>query len=376
MQTKNLRTLVSWFSVIIFAAGASGAMTPNDSAMMRAKQEAEAKGYIYSASHEEIVARAKKEGKLRATSSLGDEARKAMSDAFRAEYPFLDIQVDDLGGEAAERWLLELKAGLVKGLDANHIPDQLYVNNELGLYQKKFDILGMAKAGVLAIPLEIIDPVMRNIVVITSNLQVIAFNKKLLAPELVPERWEDFLKPELKGRKFVLEVDGADIAGLIPAWGLEKTLDYARKLALQQPIWNRGASRILVSMTAGEYALFLAPNFHTVKRAEDKDRAGALGYKILEPVPTRLTQPVGVLEKAEHPYAALLWLEFQAGPKGQQILDKFRPYGGSVFVPGSVAAEVTRGRKLSVANWDHFSRMSEYKSKLVEAYGFPRAEKN
>ena len=375
MRTKNLRTVVSWFSVMFFATGAE-AMAPNDPIMIRAKQEAEAKGLIFATNHEEILARAKKEGKLRATSSLGDEARKAMLDAFRTEYPFLEVQVDDLGGEAAERWLLELKAGLSKGWDANHIPDQLYVNNELARYQKKFDILGMAKVGVLAIPLEIIDPVMRNIVVITSNLQVIAFNKKLLASELVPERWEDFLKPEFKGRKFVLEVDGADIAGLIPAWGLEKTLDYARKLAAQQPIWNRGASRILVSMIAGEYTLFLAPNFHTVKRAQDKDRADVLGYRILEPVPTRLTQPVGVLEKAEHPYAALLWVEFQAGPKGQQILDKFRPYGGSVFVPGSVAAEVTRGRKLSVANWDHFSRMSEYKSKLVEAYGFPRAEKN
>ena len=144
MRTKNLRTVVSWFSVMFFATGAGGAMTPNDSVMIRAKQEAEAKGYIFAASHEEIVARAKKEGKLRATSSLGDEARKAMWDAFRAEYPFLVIQVDDLGGEAAERWLLELKAGLAKGWDANHIPDQLYVNNELALYQKKFDILGLA----------------------------------------------------------------------------------------------------------------------------------------------------------------------------------------------------------------------------------------
>lgn len=376
MRPKNLRSLVGWFLVTIFATGTAGAAAPTDPALIKAKQEAEAKGYIFSTSHDDVVAHAKKEGKLRATSSLGDEARKAMWDAFRAEYPFLDVQVDDLGGEAAERWLLELKAGLAKGWDANHIPDQLYVNNELALYQKKFDILGMAKAGILAIPSEIIDPVMRNIVVITSNLQVVAFNKKLLASEQVPEKWEDFLKPEFKGRKFVLEVDGADIAGLIPAWGLEKTLDFARKLAAQQPIWNRGASRILVSMIAGEYGLFLAPNFHTVKRAQDKDRASALGYKILEPVPTRLTQPVGVLDKAEHPYAALLWIEFQAGPKGQQILDKFRPYGGSVFVSGSVAAEVTRGRKLSVVNWDHFSKMSEYKSKLVEAYGFPRAEKN
>lgn len=356
---------------LVFAFPADAA----DSASTRAKQETEARGYVSVASHDELVARAKKEGKLRATSSLGDEARKAMAEAFRAEYPFIDAQIEDLGGTAAERWLLELKAGLARRWDANHIPDQMYVNNELVLFQKKFDIWSMANAGVLAIPPQIVDPVQRNVVVITSNLQVVAHNKKLLAPERIPDRWEDFLKPEFKGRKFVAEIDGADIAGLIPAWGLEKTLDFARKLAAQQPIWSGGASRVLVSMMAGEYALFVGPNFHTVKRAQDKDRAGILGYKIVEPVPTRLTQPVGVLEKAEHPYAGLLWVEFQAGPKGQQILDKFRPYGASVFVPGSITGEVTRGKQLSVVHWDHFSKMSEYKSKIVEAYGFPRADK-
>lgn len=373
MAPKRLSVLSAWVFVasvpLAFPAGAA------DSASTRPRQDTEARNYVSVASREELVARAKKEGKLRATSSLGDEARKAMAEAFRAEYPFIDVQIDDLGGEAAQRWLLELKAGLVRGWDANHIPDQLYVNNELSLFQKKFDIWSMANTGVLAIRPEIVDPVLRNVVVITSNLQVVAYNKKLLASERVPDKWEDFLRPEFKGRKFVAEVDGADIAGLIPAWGLEKTIDFARKLGAQQPIWSGGASRVLVSMIAGEYALFLGPNFHTVKRAQDKDRAGILGYKIVEPVPTRLTQPVGVLEKAEHPYAGLLWVEFQAGPKGQQILDKFRPYGASVFVPGSITGEVTRGKQLSVVNWDHFSKMSEYKSKIVEAYGFPRADK-
>jgi len=375
MTVKYHLAFTGWLVVGIVAMASYGAAATADPASLKAKQDAEAKGYVFLTSHEEIVARAKKEGKLRVTSSLGDDARKAMWKAFREEYPFLDVHVEDLGGEAAERWLLELKAGLAKGWDANHIPDQLYLNNEVSLYQKKFDILGMARAGVLAIPIQIIDPVNRNIVVITSNIQVVAYNKKLLSLEKVPDSWEDFLKPEFKGKKFVAEIEPSEVAGLVPAWGLEKTLEFARKLASQQPIWGSGTSRILVSMNAGEYALFIGPNFHTVRRAQDRNPTGVLGYKILEPVPARLTQPVGVLEKAEHPYAALLWVEFQAGPKGQQILDKYRPYGGSVFVPGSVAAEVTRGRKLSVVNWDHFAKMRDYKSKIVEAYGFPTAEK-
>src|SRR5262245_46629918 len=142
MACKRRSLLSAWVFVaslpLAFPADAA------DSTSTRPKQD-----YVSVASHEELVARAKKEGKLRATSSLGDDARKAMAEAFRAEYPFIDAQIDDLGGAAAERWLLELRAGLVRGWDANHIPDQLYVNNELALFQKRFDIWSMANTGVL-----------------------------------------------------------------------------------------------------------------------------------------------------------------------------------------------------------------------------------
>src|SRR6266542_2480916 len=136
MACKRHSVLSAW----VFVASVAPAFPADaaDSASTRPKQDTEARGYVSVASHEELVARAKKEGKLRATSSLGDDARKAMAEAFRAEYPFIDVQIDDLGGAAAERWLLELRAGLVRGWDANHIPDQLYVNNELSLFQKKF----------------------------------------------------------------------------------------------------------------------------------------------------------------------------------------------------------------------------------------------
>jgi len=104
------------------------------------------------------------------------------------------------------------------------------------------------------------------------------------------------------------------------------------------------------------------------------DRTGGLGYVLLEPVPVRLTEAYSVLEAAKHPNAALLWIEFQASPEGQKILDQYGPYEASYHSAGSEQLKVTTGKKLSVVDWDHYSMISQNLKKLTEAYGFPRAE--
>src|SRR6266542_3678778 len=259
-----------------------------------AKAEAESKGYIFELSHDEIVAKAKRErGRIRGHIS---------------QYPFVDPHIEELTGtDATQRFFLQVKAGRAQEWDAGHLLDEVYKDYQP--YLKKFDIRGMARHGVLRIPAEIIDPVNRNIAAVNSGMQVIAYNKKLLAADKLPNAWEDFLKPEFKGRKFTADIRPTEIASLVPAWGLEKTLDFARKIAAQEPVWIRGATRTLTAMAAGEYSLFLGPNFNTVMRAIKKDVTGTLDLKVLEPVPVRLTEALAVLASSERPYTALLWIE-------------------------------------------------------------------
>lgn len=352
---------------------ASGAAAPSP-ALLKAKQDAEAKGFVFEASRDEILAKAKKEGRMRALSSLESSTIKAMAEAFRSEYPFLNVYVEELSGtDANQRFILEMKAGRATNWDAVHLATDYY--NTYHPYLKKFDVLGMAQQGALRVPTPIIDPANRNIIAATSTLQVLAYNKKLLAPEKVPDAWEYFLKPEFKGQKFVADIRPTEIAALVPAWGLEKTIDFARRLGAQQPVWVRGGTRMVTAITLGEYALFIGPNYHTVKRAQSKDSSGTLELKIIEPVPTRLSDTAAVLAAAPNPYAGLLWIEFLASPKGQKIADDYEPFGASVFAGGFAQEQATRGKKLSVVDWNHFSKMPEYQSKIVEAYGFPKAER-
>jgi ABC-type Fe3+ transport system substrate-binding protein len=365
-----------WISILIGWALASTAALAAEPGplLLKAKKEAEAKGYLFAASHQEIVNRAKQEGKVRVIVSLDAGILKRLSEGFTKKYPFIQVQADEIRGiDAYTRQLQELRAGLVKGVDVNEVDYDYY--NEYLPHLKKVDLYGMVEQRVLQMPLQMADPVNRNIVAIGSGIQAVVYNKKLMPSEAVPNAWEDFLKPEFKDRKFALGIRPKDVAALVPAWGLEKTLDFARKLAAQNPIWVSGDTRTITSVLAGEHALFFGPNYDSALRAKNKDKADVLGYKLVAPIMVRLNESEGILATAEHPHAAVLWLEFAASPEGQKVLEEGGPYEGSVFIPGTVQEKAVRGKKQSLVDWAHYARMPEYMKRVVEAYGFPRAEK-
>ena len=345
-----------------------------NSPLAKAKAEAEAKGYIFYTTHDQIVSEAKKEGKLKVLTGLSPESIKAMTSAFKRKYPFIDAIAQEAQGVAEhQRILLELKAGASKEWDAISMANDLY--NEYMPYQKKFDILGMAERGVLQIHPKMIDPRNRNVAALTANIQVgVAFNKNLLPSEKTPNTWEDYLRPEFKGKKFLADIRPTEIAALVPAWGLEKTLDYAHKLAAQQPVWVQGGTRGLVSVLAGEYPAFMGTNYKTIRRLQQKDRAGVLQYKFLEPIPVRPSESVGVIATSGSPFATLLWIEFLASAEGQKIMDELEPFGASIYGPGTIQGQEIVGKKLSLVDWEHYTRLGEYQNKVVAAYGFPKAE--
>jgi iron(III) transport system substrate-binding protein len=342
--------------------------------LAKAKQDAESKGYVFISSKDEILAKAKQEGRLEVLTFLEADAKKAMIGAFRKKYPFIqDVSAESIGGtEEYARFILEMKAGRAKRWDTVHISNQVYA--EYPPYLKKFDVLGMAEQGVLSIPSQVIDSNNRNIVSKGSQVAVAAYNKKLIAPDKVPTTWEGFLKPEFKDRKFLVDVRPLSVANLVPAWGLEKTLEFAKKIAEQKPIWVRG-SRSLASMALGEYPVFMGLNLSSVLEAKAKDLSKNLELQMLEPAPVRFGSADGVFGTAARPHAALLWLEFQVSPEGQEILDKYGPADGSVFVAGSMLHTMIRGKPLSNLNWDMQKNLDEWVKRIVEAYGFPMAEK-
>jgi len=377
VKLYSVLLLVASLGFLLFASNVLAAQ-PN-AALLKAKQDAETKGYIFETSHDEIVAKAKKEGRLKVLTGLDPASHAPMMQSFKKKYPFIEsVEIHELDNtDASQRFLSELKSGRGREWDVAYLSTEVF--SDYPPLAKKFDFLGMAEQAVLKIPPKMVEPKYRTIVALGSTISVAAYNKNLISAERVPNRWEDFLKPEFKGKKFLVEVIPYPFAAF-PACpeeglGLEWALKLARGLRDQDPIWIRGNTRALTAMAAGEYALHFATHYQSVVRAMGKDPTGALQTRIIAPVPVRLTELKMVLNTAAHPYAGLLFIEHEASPEGQAIIDKYGPLKGSLFVPGSALAKAVEGKKLCVSGFDEHGNNKKWMAMAVEAFGFPNAGK-
>ena len=354
------------FHCPLFAASSGPALSTS-------KEDSAAKGYWFEASRDEILSKAKKEASIRGLLGVDPASIKLIKEGFTKKYPFINVYFEEItGSDNSQRFLLELAAGRGADWDVIYLSVDHY--NEYRPYLEKIDLLGMARQKVLNIPPAMISPQDRNAVSMGVFTDVAAYNTKMLKSNEIPATWEDFLKPGLKGKKFVTDIKPSGLAGLVPAKGMEWVLGYARRLASQDPIWARGQTRVLTAMTTGEYALTLSTYYSTVMRARQK---GALDIEpiFLEPVPVRLGEPHAILKGAKRPYTALLLLEYMAGPEGQKIIDDTDPAKASVFAPGSMVEKVIAGRKLSVFDWEYFAKRGEYSSEIFKTLGFPKADR-
>jgi len=347
------------------------AAAPNP-ALGKAKQEAEARGFVFVSDRTEILSRAQKEAKLSVITSMEPETAKASAVAFKKRYPFIDINIQPrTGSESAQQLVLQIKSGGAKEWDVVSTSSDLI--NDFIPHLWKIDLQAMAEQDVLHIPVPLVDSSQRNIVAFHSRFHVVAYNKNLLPPAQVPKAWEDLLRPEFKGRKMSLDIRPG-LTPLVAAWGLDRTVEFARKLAGQEPIWVRGDPRAITGMLAGEIPMMVGANFHDLKRAQKKDPLGVLQYAIVEPVPFRLALAQSILATAQHPYAALLYFDWLATVEAQKIADEHEPMASAVYVRGSAVEQELRGKKLSAVPWESYQNLQPWSAKIFEAYGFPKAD--
>jgi iron(III) transport system substrate-binding protein len=336
------------------------------------KQGAQAQGSLYVASHDEIVARAKEEGLLRGVLGFEVGSIKAIKEGFAKKYPFIKTDFSEISGtNSAQRFLLELK-GRRSDWDIAHMSTDFH--GDYLPYMERLDLKRMAENGVLQIRPEMIDPKGHNTLAASSIVDVAAYNKKLLPNAQIPKSWDDFLKPEYKGRKFAVDIRPLGLAGLVPAMGQEWVVNFARSVKSQDPIWVNGSTRGLTAMASGDFPLFMGTYYHSVIRLQTKG-GEVLEALPLQPIPVRLLAVHGIVKGAKHPCAALLFLEYVSSAEAQKLLDELEPLKSSIYSPGAKLEQLVRGKKVSVVDWDHIEKMGTYMKQISQAYGFPVAAK-
>jgi iron(III) transport system substrate-binding protein len=353
------------------APAASASSAPD---VAKRKADAQAKGMLY-VTRDEIMAGAEKEGEIIVSPGF-EETIDPVKQAFTSAYPMIKKFTWRVvtGNAAGERNAAEIIAGR-SDLDVFDINPTYRADLEKANVFAKYDLKAMIEDGQLKIPARSIDAggwsTWSN-----NSMLVIVYNTDLVSEADAPKSWDSCLDPKWSG-KFFVDTDVSAFSALYTVWGEQKVLDYTKKLKDNNPIFIRGGTAGLTRLASGEASFFCGTNYHSTIRLQLKDTKAPVKVVIADPLPVIGKENEGISVKAQHPNAALLWLEWLASPSGTQILDTIDPGVASRFFEGTRAFQVTRefdaqGGQTAFCDAD----CSQYKEKFAariagESWGFP-----
>ncbi len=277
----------------------------------------------FSASFEEVLEGAKKEGKLFVlVSSPGKpETHQAVAKAFNERFG-LSTQIEWTATnpvQTGSKLIAEQGgAGFVDVVGAGG-------NQEMAVLAER-DILkpwpwtetfGAELPGIAAA----VDPVIEDLrgagLAIAHNIYGMAWNKDLIADEEVPDTYADLLKPEWTGRFAVnaFSLNPVDYYSFV--LDEDATLKMAKDILDNQPILERGTGAVTRAISVGQAPVGIS-SFHQAGRVDN------LGFKMFSDY-----VPIGVLhvyvpETAPNPNTARLFAAWFA-TEGMKIVNEQEP---------------------------------------------------
>lgn len=349
-------------------------------------------GLQYFSDRDELIAASQEEPRVDMSWALAPDPELDVYLADFAEtYPWIELGeflVHDTF-EARQRWLLEADAGAVRDQGIMLAAQESFAETEAFC---DWDIYGMAEAGVLDVPLDMIDPNTRTTVSAGNSPGIFFYNLEAFEDRPLPETWDDVLDPEVYGSDhFNLLGDTRffHMATMVEAWGLDRTTEYVEQFAALDPIWTNRIGPAVEQVELGEYDAFAFATLQSVynRMVGAPDLAGEIprqiegdhaGILFLEPVPVRMTDTHCVLNEEMNPAPAtsILFLEWLTSDEGQAAYhdpDGMTVFENSVFgdIPGS-NSELLDHFELSVVSWEQYPRQAEYINALLGAAGFPQ----
>jgi iron(III) transport system substrate-binding protein len=268
--------------------------------------------YLYRGQDREqkVVSGAKQEGTLSLYTSMQLTDSQPLTQAFEKKHGIRVSLWRASGEKIVQRALAEARAGR---FDVDVVETD---GAQMEILYRERQFAPFFSPSAADIPAHII-PAHKSYVPTRLSLYVLVYNTLLVPPAEVPKSYEDLLDPKWSGR---LGIEAADVpwfASVVKAMGVEKGLDYFRKLAANRPSVRTGHTLLAELVASGELAL--APDAHIQGVARLKARGAPVDWKPLQPA---FGQPssVAVTRRAPHPHAALLFADFILSKEGQNII--------------------------------------------------------
>ena len=316
-------------------------------------------GFTQAAPIDDLIAGAKKEGTIEfyGPSTLTPQGAEALGQAFNKKYGLnINLKFNPSGNMIAD-------VSKVVGMAATGVPPEwdlmVVTDAHHGLLwlRKLHEPYDYKQLGV--------DPKVihydNGSVSFANQIVLPAYNKKILPAKDVPKKWEDLLDPKWKGGKLGVTVATHHLARLATAWGEEKTTNFVKALAKQEPslgrlgeIYNRlQLGEILVAVTLTDSYIYTAK----------KSGAPIVHDEQVQPIISPAYH-AGVLKGARHPHVAHLFVAFLTSPEAQATWEK---YAGqtSAFIRGTKTYQYVQGKQVLYMDKDH----AQLVDRLAREYG-------
>jgi iron(III) transport system substrate-binding protein len=174
-----------------------------------------------------------------------------------------------------------------------------------------------------------------------ASIYCVLYNTKLVSEVDAPKKWDDLLLPKWKG-KIGLWNKSTALAFLQPAWGEEKTIQFTRKLAEQQPVMYQSTFNVNDAVASGEILVAIT-NYHTVIPSQLKGAPVKIVFAEVTPYEAICTS---LPTKGSHPNAAKLFTAWLLSAEGASAYEQ-ATFRGNPFIPGTDTHKVLSGKKLA-----------------------------
>ena len=258
-----------------------------------------------------LVEGAKKDGKMVFYPSVETEFARSLTAAFEAKYPFIKT---DIFRSTHEKVLSRMN---VERQTGTFTADVVSVGEfETFHLQRRGFIAPYKSPQAAGYPEGFKDP-NGYWTDLYDNLIVTAFNTTRVKREEIPKRYEDLLQPRWKSCMVLDQNEDRWFANMVYLMGERKGLEFMQALAKQDIAIRGGRSLVTQLLGAGEYDLQIVAYWYRPQLM--KKQGAPVDWVGFEPATVAL-HPISMVEKAPHPNAAKLFIDFALVRRGSKAL--------------------------------------------------------
>lgn len=301
---------------------------------------------------EDIIAGAKKEGRVSIYESQQPKAWATIMAAFQKRYPFVESYEQErlVAGKLVARVITEARAG---ASNADIVASGTVQMSDLaarGLLQPvDWKALGIPEKSVFD----------QYTTVGSVFAYVIGYNTDLVKGAAIPKEWDDVLSPAWKGQGswWFNPQPWATLAG---GWDESRAVSFLDRFLAQDWRSSRSAATVSAWLSSGETPIGIVV-LHRMQAAHSK--GAPVGWTFAEPVPVQWIT-YGVHEEANNPNTAKLLIHWLSTLEGAKVYED-ATHRGNPYVEGTDMERLIGSRNIAYYEAERLAEFVSMTEKMI-----------